>query len=397
MNIVHVIPALDKVLGGPPRVAVGLSRGLAHLGETVRIITTSARGWSESELNDPLLGVNVVLSRGRLFQVALRAFTGADVVHFHCIWDPLSALLAEACVRSGVPYVCMPHGALGPRALARKRLKKWLYLQAVVRRMLQKAGGVHVCNHEEADEIRLLRLDVALYILPNGTFPEEVDMPCTKGLFRQTFGISDDSPIVAFMSRLEWKKGVDILVEGFAQVAKEFLDAKLVIAGPDHGFQSTICRAIAVASLGDRVTITGMLDGTLRNALLQDADIFALPSRQEGHPIAVIEAAATGRALLITRSCHCSELEQANAALVVSGSVAGVTEGLRLLLQSRALREDLGQKARKVAERQYHWHGIAAELRSHYGAIVNRRVPAPLPGPPVPDSSASVASRDAYR
>ncbi|PJF33106.1 MAG: glycosyl transferase family 1, partial [Candidatus Thermofonsia Clade 1 bacterium] len=86
----------------------------------------------------------------------------------------------------------------------------------------------------------------------------------------------------------------------FARAVQHGADAHLLIVGADAGMLSQVQRLIAAYQLQERVTLTGLLEGRDRIAVLAAADIFALPAFGEGLPLAALEAAASGCALLLT-------------------------------------------------------------------------------------------------
>lgn len=93
--------------------------------------------------------------------------------------------------------------------------------------------------------------------------------------------------------RLEVVKGFDILVAAFAKIAQDFPDARLVIAGKGARGED-LRQQVAAAGLSDRVDFLGLLDREALRAAYHDADLFVMPSRSEGFPIALLEAMATG-------------------------------------------------------------------------------------------------------
>jgi len=93
--------------------------------------------------------------------------------------------------------------------------------------------------------------------------------------------------------RLEPVKGVDVLIAAFARIAAEVPRVRLVIVG-EGSTREALTAQVEDAGLTDRVTFTGFLDRDgLRNAY-RAADLFVMPSRSEGFPIALLEAMSTG-------------------------------------------------------------------------------------------------------
>src|ERR1700722_5291750 len=95
------------------------------------------------------------------------------------------------------------------------------------------------------------------------------------------------------------------------------------------------------------MTYLGHVAGERARQLWGAADAFILPSYSEGFSMAVLEALACRLPVVITTACHFPELAGAGGGIVVEPTAAGVTQGLRTLLErSPAERADLGRKGR---------------------------------------------------
>jgi poly(glycerol-phosphate) alpha-glucosyltransferase len=115
------------------------------------------------------------------------------------------------------------------------------------------------------------------------------------------------------------------------------------------------------------VCFPGPLHGVKKQAVLDNAELFVLPSFSEGFSMAVLEAAASGLPVMLTPQCNFPELAKAGAALEVTPDVSGCETGLRHLLSlSRAERRAMGQKGRELVERSYTWSAVGNQMLSVY-------------------------------
>jgi glycosyltransferase involved in cell wall biosynthesis len=133
------------------------------------------------------------------------------------------------------------------------------------------------------------------------------------------------------LGRIHDKKGVDLLVEGFAKIAEEAPDLHLVIAGPDsEGLQTRLVLRSRDLGLSARIHWTGMLKGAAKWGALRASEVFILPSHQENFGIAVVEAMACERPVLITNKVNiCREVARDGAGLVAADTLDGTVELLR--------------------------------------------------------------------
>ncbi len=372
MKVLHVIEGMRVADGGPPRVVAGLGRELADAGIEVVIICTNRLKPDREALgleNIPNLTCDALPQGVNLMQYVSGAEPAFDIVQFHGVWNLSASRLTSRLRRSGTPYIIMPHGMLDYWSMAQKKLKKRIYLELFERRALNGAAKLYVLNEDEYGPIAKLGVTSDYFVLPNGVDSEEFDHLPPAGSYRESIGRPAE-PLLSYMARIHYKKGADLLVPAFCQLAEDYPDAVLVIAGPDYDLQEQLEAVTREASLQDRILFPGMLIGERRLALLRDTDIFCLPSRQEGHPMSVVEAAYVGAACLVTEACHVPELREADAAEFVELSVESIEQGLRRLIGDKTHRAGIAERAQTYARAHYTWKTIAQRLAEHYEQIV---------------------------
>jgi glycosyltransferase involved in cell wall biosynthesis len=302
-----------------------------------------------------------------------------DIVHLHGTWAHCLAATARIARRAGVPYVVAPHGMLDRWSRRRSQLKKaiWSWLVGT-RRMLRHAAGLQFGTREEADEAADLRLRCPVFLIPNGIDPGRFLRNPGEGveqLHEEFPGLRGRSPVVLFFSRLHPKKGVDLLMEAFARVATEFPNAGLLVAAipEDPECKRRAIQRSQQSDLAGRAFVTTEYVGERGRIAINAADVFALPSHQEGFSVALLEALAYGLPALITDRCHMPEVGRVGAGLVVPATVDGLTEGLRDLL-SRGPGElaRMGQQGRRWVRTDYSWPGLVERLVDVYGQLVGK-------------------------
>lgn len=124
----------------------------------------------------------------------------------------------------------------------------------------------------------------------------------SQGSFRKKLGISDQQPLLLFLGRLSFIKGLDVLVQAFSQIES---DAKLVITGPDDadGCVPAVRRLIQELKLSERVILIGPLYDIEKLEAFVDADVCVSPSRYESFGISAAESVACGTPVLVTDKC----------------------------------------------------------------------------------------------
>ena len=171
--------------------------------------------------------------------------------------------------------------------------------------------------------------------------------------------------IFLFLSRIHPKKGVDILIEAFAEVASEDHSLHLVIAGPDQvGLQESLQQRSDELGISEHITWPGMLSGDLKWGAFRCAELFCLPSHQENFGIVVAEALACGLPVVIAEPVNISaDVATANAGIVHADTAISTTKALQQWLSmTPADRAEMGERGRKLFADRYDFASVAKNL-----------------------------------
>lgn len=395
MKIYHVIPSLDPASGGPPVVAARLAAAQAALGCQTRLIAylfPKAQKNVDTDFRTipniekvaidylpPLTKWERFLATGARRRL-MKMLESADVVHLHGVWDPIIRAAADAAFELKRPYVLTVHGMLDPWSMSQKAWKKKIALHMGYRRMLDRAVFLHFLNSDEHALTVDLHLRAAARVVPNGIFLEELDPLPAEGEFRANRPWLGERPFVLFLARLHYKKGLDYLADAFAIVAKNYPETQLVVAGPDGGAQKPFEEQIRQLNIQDRVHIIGPIYGPEKLRALVDCDCFVLPSRQEGFSIAVTEAMACRAPVVVSKSCHFPEVEQAGAGIITDLDAAQIATAIGKVLNNPAAARQMGEAGRELVLSRFTWPQVARQMIDAYQDALGIK---PMPQPAV--------------
>lgn len=386
MRILHVIANLAPRYGGPPKACKEMARALSARGHEVHICTTDQDGNGQLDVpNDHPVTYEGVQIRyfpstlRRIWPISIpmanflaREITSYDVVHIHSLYMFHGAVSAYFCRRYHVPYLIRPHGTLDPFIFNRHRLRKRIYEWLIECRNIQAAAALHFTTEAERKLAQPYLPHTRAIVVPLGLNKKDYELHPPRGTFRQRFADIGDARIVLHLGRVNFKKGLDVLVDAFARIAAEHDDVHLVIAGPDNdGYMSEIKELVNERDLCDRVTFTGMLLGEDKLAVLRDADVFALPSYSENFGIAVVEAMLCGLPVVISNNVNIwREVKSAGAGIVTACRADEVASAIARLLADPGLRHKMGAAGRALVEERYQWEEVAKELEDAYLRVI---------------------------
>jgi glycosyltransferase involved in cell wall biosynthesis len=381
LRILHIIATLDRSAGGPAnsiRRIVSTYPEIGSVGEVLTLDAPEAPFLKEVPFTVHALGpVGGVFSYSRRLIPWLRKNRDRfDGVVVHGLWQYTGYAVWRA-VGGRKPYMVFTHGMLDPyfnRSSRLKQLKKipyWLLAQYWVLR-----GANHVLFTSEA-EARLATQSFWPWrwnpiVVPYGATAGDGDPGELRRAFLEAHPAlcaSDGSakPFVLFLSRIHTKKGCDLLVEAFVRLAERAPGLQLVFAGPDQDdLASGLMQRAAEGGVAERVHLIGMVDGDQKWGAFHACEVFALPSHQENFGIAVAEALACGKAVLISDKVNIWEDILADgAAFVGSDDVAGTQKTLAEWIALPAgERAAMGERAlacfRKRYDMRANAHGIVA-------------------------------------
>jgi glycosyltransferase involved in cell wall biosynthesis len=173
--------------------------------------------------------------------------------------------------------------------------------------------------------------------------------------------------VILFLSRLDPKKGLDLLLEGFAKARAPLPDAVLVVAGDgDQCFVARLQEQAHRLGIERDVFWAGFVEGKEKEALFAIADVFVLPSYSENFGIAVVEALARGVPVLVSDQVGIHyDVARAEAGLVVPCKAVEVQKALIQILSNRTLLDDMARNAQLLAE-QYSPATVSARLLAEY-------------------------------
>jgi glycosyltransferase involved in cell wall biosynthesis len=363
------------IYGGPTMSVSKLSEQMAKVGCTVEVFTTTANGPTELSVNPnertTVDGVGVTYFK-RLtkdhshFSPALlrrmwKDVRDFDLVHIHAWWNLVSVLSCWIALMRGVPVVVSPRGTLSAYSFSNKNnLPKKLLHNMLGRRLLEKSN-FHVTSNREKAAIESIIHPKSIVNIPNF-----VELPVN--LAGQI--IRADGPLkLLFFSRIEEKKGLDLLLNSLPKVSVPY---HLTIAGNgDAGYIEKLKMITVENQTSQYISWIGF-QGANKFDLLQEHDVMILPSYDENFGNVVIECLSTGTAVLISTEVGLSDYVAENN----FGWICGLNEDdiarfINLIPQEIGKLSEIRQQAPVKIRNDFNEENLGKKYLDMYNQIIN--------------------------
>jgi len=280
-----------------------LSENLAKAGIDTEVYTTTANGKEELPVTPGMPvkvdGVTVTYFKRvtkdhshfspALFKKLKSETKRFDLVHIHAWWNLVSIFSCLIALRQNIPVLLSPRGTLSPYSFKNKSIGiKWLIHHSLGKLLLNRCH-IHATSEWEGEAISNLFKPKSISILPNF-----VKLPVQQKYPGKQPGASFK---LLFFSRIEEKKGLDILLTALAAVTVAYT---LTIAGDGDKEYIESLKTIAINNhVEDKIEWAGF-QGENKFDLLQSHDLFVLPSYDENFGNTVIESLSVGTPVLVS-------------------------------------------------------------------------------------------------
>ena len=303
-HILHICPSYKPAFhyGGPTVSVSRLAEVQAQNDAQVSVFTTTADGPEELKVvagaRTEVDGVTVFYfnrltgDHGHfspaLYRALWREARHFQTVHLHSWWNWVVFGALLLCRIKGIRTIVSPHGMLSPYTVHSK-IRPWF--QKTFGRWLLANSILHATSKQEQKELQILHPELEVVLAPNiMLLPTPPPQRPVK---------SADTLDLLFLSRIDPKKGLDILLDALATLQTS--DWKLTIAGASGStYQKQLVQLSKKLGLEERVHWAGWTDGDTKWALLAQSDLMILPSHNENFANVVLEALFVGTPVIVS-------------------------------------------------------------------------------------------------
>lgn len=362
MRIIHVLlgTANPNTLNGVNKVVFNLLTEQKKLGHDVTLCALSNKKAVNytKEYDVKIFPVNKAkFLLDKELVLFLNEIPKGAVVHFHSVFIPSFYYMTKILIKRNIRYIITPHGQYYPNSLKKNWLLKKIYIKMFEKSILDNAYKIHAIGRSEIFAIKEITKNRQIYFLPNGcSIATNNSIP--KRISKKKF-------IFTNLCRMSIKqKGLDLLIKAY----KLFLDktdksqSELWLIGDGEDKNSLESLAITLG-ISDNIIFYGKKFGEEKDSLLKDSDCFISPSRWEGFPTSVLEAASFNLPIIISEETNMGDyIRNYKCGEVCSLEIEEIAEKMARMFFNIESYND----SRLIIEKELNWCNISAKHIAKY-------------------------------
>jgi glycosyltransferase involved in cell wall biosynthesis len=389
MKILHVTPSVGSHRGGTSQAVLEMLQALKANGVNVELLTTNDNG---IDLLDvplcqliqyqktptrffPRFSPQISFIREFAFSWELtkwlwKNIPNYDIVHIHALFSYVSTIAMLIARLQKIPYINQPHGLLCEWSLQQSKLKKKIYLSLIERSNLKYSHALQFTSIKEVQEVERLELKAPSVAIPLGLqIPTKI--PQARQKLREIYNIPPEKPIILFLSRLHYKKGLDYLIPALGKLKNK--NFTFILAGngsPDY--ENEITELLISHQLSHCTHRPGFVKGKMKDILLQGSDIFVLTSHSENFGVVVLEAMVAGLTTIVTPGVALADMiKENNVGYVPELDIFDIAKTIEYCLENSPEAKATGDSARQFILENYTWDRISSKMISFYQGIID--------------------------
>jgi len=176
-------------------------------------------------------------------------------------------------------------------------------------------------------------------------------------------------------SRLSRRKGFNYAIDAFSKIHEKYPDARLVVAGGEGNAEQELKQQVEDLKLENKITFTGFVTpNTEFLKYYNAADVFVFPSANEGMSNSMLEAMASGLAIIMTPTGGANELvkDGINGYIINFKDSDGIAQKLEKLIDDPELCRNMGRESRKIAQ-TLSWQKVAEDYFNLYKKVASNK------------------------
>ena len=335
IRVLNLVISMDLKQGGPPEVIRNLKKTINKEKKIISVLSLN-----RLKISMLIRFIFFSKSRSKLFKFLNKY----DIIHAHTIWSAKVAFLSFFANSLGIKVIFSSHGYLDDWSMTHSVLKKKLFYIFILKKLLLRSN-IFFSNIGEYQDSKSKFLYADKFVIPNGINLNIFNKTYKKNIFQKKK--------IIYFGRIHEKKGIEILLQAIKELPKNFFEKyTFEITGPGEiDYTSKINKIIKKYLINDYVAMLSPKKGIEKIKYLQEADVFVLPSYEEGDSIALKEAMSAKNAVIISEQCRLDLVEKEKAGFIIKTEKESLKNAL-LRLDDHNL-EVMGNNSKNIIERYF--------------------------------------------
>lgn len=283
----------------------------------------------------------------------------ARLLHLHGAWMHTQYTSSKIALKSDIPYVMTLHGMIEPWYLKQKQLKKKIYLEFFLNKMLKNSNIIHAITPSEKANIFKLTGHKNIVEIPNFIHHTKINVT-------NEYDPSED--FFLFLSRLHPGKGLDILIESMNKIEDKKI--KLKIVGTLNTYSDSLKKQIKSLGLENRIEFLGSVFGDEKFKLYANAKAFIAPSYSEAIGMVNLEAAVCKTPVITSYNTGISPEWNNNGGIMLQPKTENLISAMNEAANWSTLeRIERGYSLRDFVIKNYSWENKGKMWEELYNSI----------------------------
>ena len=296
----------------------------------------------------------------------LKTIPKNTIFHMHSGFIPEFYVFSRVLKRHEFKWVISPHGVYASNRLMKNILLKFIYKKLFENTLINEASAIHSISPSDSEPFDIKVRKTKIFFAPNAV---------TLNQKFKTIYSTDHSLRISYCGRLAmYHKGLDLLLKSveFLKKQKENIYLDLIGEGPDRALLEKMTESL---SINEQVTFYGKKIGQEKEEIIKKSDVFVHPSRWEGMPLAILEAASLAMPLLVSKPTNLADyILKSEAGFVINDLTPECICTMFLTVLKEKINGKLdikGKAARKMTVDNFSWENTVELLNKNiYSKII---------------------------